>query len=187
MMDIQQYNISDRFYTEMNSRPTCRMAEIGVKGWDGRSGGVTCRDRVPNADWVGIDMLEGSGVDVVADVQSISKNFSPGYFNGIVMVAVLEHVAKPWIAAQELAAITRLNGWILVGSHQSFPYHPYPQDYWRFSKEALAELFCPAAGWEVIDSQYNYPCKILPLVDVQPWNFVAESWLNVSCIARKIR
>ena len=35
----------------------------------------------------------------------------------------------------------KVGGLIYIQTHQSFPLHGYPHDYFRFSREALASLF----------------------------------------------
>ncbi len=187
---IDIVDLEEEFFTRLAAVRPCRVGEIGTKGWDGRDGGSPRKTRMaavnPAATWTGIDLFEGDGVDVVADVHQMSKHFEPAHFDGLVMVAVLEHVARPWIAAAELAAVVRPGGLLLVGTHQTFPYHPYPADYWRFTREALGELFAEWSGWKVLASKYDYPCKVLPLGNVTPWNFQADSWLTVSCIAERL-
>jgi hypothetical protein len=62
--------------------------------------------------------------------------------------------------------------------------HGYPQDYFRFSKEALALIFADA-GPEVVDTGYLYPCKIVPPAEINAWDFACLSFLNVYYIGRK--
>lgn len=169
-----------------------RILETGTKGWDGKPP-VHRKELIlrsnPEATWFGTDMEAGKDVDIVADLHSISDCVPRCTFDGIFCASVLEHVRQPWIVAEELGKITRLDGLLFLSTHYVFPFHGYPTDYFRFSREAIAELFCLKAGWQIIDSEYTCPCKIMPLTNAVhdiSWNFEAEAWLNVDCLARRI-
>lgn len=170
-----------------------RVLEVGTRGWGGappKHHRAAVQDASPGAEWIGLDLEPGEDVDVVADVHEISRHFPIGHFSGVVCCAVLEHLRRPWLAAAQLAQVTRPGGRLFCQTHQSFPYHAYPADYFRFSVEALGEIFAPDAGWRVLKSGYEYPAKVVPLDNYWPhavgWNFAAEAWLNVECVAERV-
>jgi hypothetical protein len=74
----------------------------------------------------------------------------------------LEHVDDPFKWCEHLAYIARYGGTVYASTVFSFPYHPSPQDYWRFSPEAMALLFESAGihlvewGWEDKDKWSVY-------------------------------
>lgn len=137
----------------------------------------------PEAHYVKADVEAGLDVDVVVDAHNLQV-FPDGDFDAVVAVAIWEHLARPWIATNEAARVLAPGGVLYVSTHHTFPLHGYPNDYWRFSTEALAVLFADA-GLEVIDVGYQYPAKIVPPAEVTRWNPDAEAWLNVSGLARK--
>lgn len=53
----------------------------------------------------------------------------------------LEHVRNPFVFARNLVFVAAPSGFIWVSTVFSFPYHPSPEDYWRFSPTALRLLF----------------------------------------------
>jgi hypothetical protein len=53
-----------------------------------------------------------------------------------------------------------ISGLVFVQTHQSFPLHAYPNDYFRFSREALAGLFGTTMGCEVVATDYDFPAVI---------------------------
>lgn len=53
----------------------------------------------------------------------------------------LEHVGNPFKFARHMALVTQPGGYIWLTSVFSFPYHPSPEDYWRFSPKGLKVLF----------------------------------------------
>jgi hypothetical protein len=179
-----------RFFRLLAEMASPEVMELGTKQQHDRptSHRLELQEYIPALRHVGVDLEPGIDVDVVADVHNISKHFRAGRFDGFVAAAVFEHLQIPWLAAIELNKVTRLGGIGYVQTHQSFPLHYYPSDYWRFSLEGLAVLFGADTGWEVLHGNYRYPCAIVPLenLDPQPWNFEAKSWLNVEILVRKI-
>ena len=54
---------------------------------------------------------------------------------------LLEHVADPWAAAAEMIRIARPGGLLIHLAPFAWRYHPFPEDYWRFSHSGLKMLF----------------------------------------------
>lgn len=162
---------------------TFTVHEWGVKR-SNRNKPTIQRDLFPTADeYVGIDFADGLDVDLVADIHDCPQ-IPDGAANAIVCVSVMEHVNRPWIAMPELARTLAPGGRMIVTTHQSFPIHGYPQDYWRFTREAMA-LLGADAGLDVVATAYAYPAKITPPAEVTEWNPAAEVYLNVSGLYAK--
>ncbi len=161
-----------------------RIIESGVK----RSDPQRCtmhRDWFPkSACHIGTDFEDGLDVDVVADLHTFSDSFGINAFDILLSFSTFEHVKYPWVAAAEIARVMARGGLIFIQTHQTFPIHAYPHDYWRFTKEALEGLFCRSIGFEIIESEYVFPCDIVseqePSITDQP------SYLNVHLLARKL-
>lgn len=171
-----------RFVTEVLRFDWTKVLHVGSRGAREQFG--------PQVVVTGFDIQAGEGVDVVGDVHQASQIFQPGEFDAVYCTSTLEHLRRPWIAARELALVTRRGGWLFCQTHQSFPLHSYPSDYFRFSTEALREIFASDAGWRVIDAEYEFPCQVIPASNAFPhakdWNFEAPAWLNVVCIAERL-
>ncbi len=168
-----------------------KVLEIGTKQW-GDTSHHHRRDilRIDGASWDGLDLEAGTDVTIISDLHTVADVVPPDTFDAVLCTSVLEHVRRPWVAAVQLASICKRGALLMLQTHQTFPYHPYPHDYYRFSREGLAEIFAPDHGWRIIESEYEYPCQVVPKQNVfthaRDWNFEAESWLNVSCIAERI-
>lgn len=132
--------------------------------------------------YVMTDMAEGLDVDVVADAHTM-KPFTANSFDAYIAVSVYEHLRQPWVAAKQAHRVLRNEGILLVVTHQTFPIHGYPSDYYRFTDVALATLF-EDVGFEILDAGYQYPCQITPPAEVTRWNTAAPSFLNVAVAAR---
>lgn len=118
------------------------------------------RDRVPHAGtYLGIDMREGLDVDVVCDAHVLSRHFAPKSFDAVICCSTFEHIARPWIAAEEIAKVLRPGGLVYVQTHQTYPLHDSPEDFWRFSARGLEMLFGPP-NFDVVLSGHEFPCGI---------------------------
>jgi len=161
-------------------RPT--ILDTGVKPWAG-SPPNDHQQFAPNGKWTGTDIEAGEGVDIVADLQFLS-DITQQRFSSIFSVSTLEHVQRPWQAVRQMAKTLRTSGLLYIETHQTFPLHGYPHDYFRFSTEALATM-ATDAGLTVLNSGYSYPCTITPPSSVTRWNTHAAAYLNVAILAVK--
>lgn len=89
---------------------------------------------------IGLDMLAGDGVDLVHDLEKPLSNYE-SYFSHVDCCSVLEHVRKPWKFAANLVAAMQPGATLLVCAPFIWRYHAYPNDYWRYTPEALDVLF----------------------------------------------
>lgn len=103
--------------------------------------------------WTGIDMQEGDGVDVAADLHALPAEWA-GRFSGVVCSEVLEHVARPWLALPELRKVMRPGGTLLVTTLTTFHIHGYPDDYYRYTESGL-RLLLEDAGFTVGQIRYG--------------------------------
>lgn len=148
----------------------------------------------PHGSWLRADAYPGQDVDIVVDAHHLM--WKPGgdgrpelgaeVFDAYVACSVFEHLARPWRAMDQAAQVVRPGGLVYVQTHQTFPLHGYPSDYFRFSKEALAVIM-EDAGLRVLHAGYLYPCKIVPPPEVTRWNTApdVEAWLNVEALGIK--
>jgi SAM-dependent methyltransferase len=128
------------------------------------------------------DVAAGTDVDVVADAHHLVAVFGKAAFNVVIAISVWEHLARPWIAAEQVAAVLRPGGFAYIETHHTFPVHGYPNDYTRWTDNGLRELF-EAAGMVVAEAAYSYPATIIPPREVGRWNPSAPAYLNVGVCA----
>lgn len=132
----------------------------------------------PDATHVKVDVQAGPDVDVVADAHHLDAVFAPGSVDAVIAVATWEHLARPWIAAEQVARILRPGGICYISTHHSFPVHGYPSDYTRWTGAGLTELFA-AAGLTSLGASLYLPAKLIPLVQLTRWSPTAPVWLCV--------
>jgi hypothetical protein len=95
-------------------------------------------------EYIGTDMREGPGVDVVLNLHNIEL---PGETVGTAFcLETLEHVEYPHKALQEIHRILHPDGMVVISSTMFFPIHDFPYDYWRFTPEAFRSLLKPFNG-----------------------------------------
>ena len=82
--------------------------------------------------------------------------------DGVFSLAVLEHIAAPWVLAAEINKVLKIGGLTFHVLPETFPVHEMPNDFWRMTDEALKVLFCPGLGFEVLDAGMAHPMQILP-------------------------
>jgi SAM-dependent methyltransferase len=112
--------------------------EIGSKDYGSTS---SFRDFYAGAEYVGVDMSEGKGVDVVADLTRSVGTLKESHFDLGICCSVLEHVEKPWLFAANLTRLIRPGGRLYMSVPWVWRYHAYPDDYFRFSHRGVISLF----------------------------------------------
>ena len=170
----------EMFIDKMRNIDAPVVLELGVK----RSKPDVCtmhRDWVPHAaEFLGTDFQDGLDVDIVADAHSLSSSVGENRFDGIISCSTFEHIQYPWLASVEICKSLKPGGVVFIQTHQSYPLHAYPYDYWRYTKESLSTLFCEKAGFEILDVMYEFPCDI---VSEESDCSAHESYLNVCLLA----
>lgn len=146
---------------------------------------------VSRSNYVMMDVRPGADVDVLGDLHALPADWS-ARFDAVHAVAVFEHLERPWIAAKEIHRILKPGGFCLIGTHQTYPLHGHPSDFFRFSKEALTLIFADA-GVQVESCAYQdraqivAPRAVLPPALHDRWNAEWPSYIRVTLFGRKPR
>jgi SAM-dependent methyltransferase len=171
---------------------TASVLEVGTKqAVEGRS--THSKHAFPSVareNYVMADVAPGQDVDIVADLHSLPAEWT-SRFDGFVANAVFEHLERPWLAAREVVRILAPGGLCYVSTHQTFPLHGYPSDFFRFSREALSLVFADA-GLRVVEVAYEHraqivaPEIIVPASFHEEWNATWPSYLCVHLFGEKL-
>lgn len=138
------------FFKRIASRQVGSLLEVGARA---RSG-ITRRELVPKGwEYLGLDIMTGENVDLVGDAHELSALFKTKRFQAIMAFSVLEHLLMPWKFVVELNQILEMGAIGIFTTHQCWPLHDSPWDFWRFSDKAWAGLLNPATGFEILDAQ----------------------------------
>ena len=177
-------NIWPWFASFANSKEF-RVLEIGSRAVISDS---LWKQHIPNCTYTGFDVAEGKNVDVVGDAHRLSEYFPPRSFDFIYSLAVFEHLAMPWLVAEEISKILDIDGHVCVETHFSFSEHELPWHFFQFNANALEILFCEELGFETIDSGLDTPIVgrfAKNAADYLRGQLVTDLWCHSSIIARK--
>jgi hypothetical protein len=101
-------------------------------------------------EFMGIDVADGPNVDLVADL--CDPDFGKHHptllsrFGWVICGALLEHVKDPFQCARNVELLVKPGGHLFYQGPWIWGYHPYPDDYFRYTISALRELF-PNIEW----------------------------------------
>lgn len=92
--------------------------------------------------YTGIDMSNGSNVDVVLNGHDLVSHFGKDSFDMVVCFDTLEHDNAFWVTLDQMKQVLKPNGYLLIGAPSNHcPLHRHPQDYWRFMDDSFPVLF----------------------------------------------
>lgn len=99
----------------------------------------------PGQTYVGLDMTEGDGVDLVLDLteefDGIDERLGGRRFGTIFCLSVMEHCERPFRMAEAVSRLLRPGGKLCISVPYAWKFHGYPSDYWRFTHMGVMKLF----------------------------------------------
>jgi hypothetical protein len=103
------------------------------------------RGLFPGADYTGLDMSEGKGVDIALDLtlpfEDIDAALGGNRFHTIFCLSVMEHCDQPFVMAENLTRLLANGGMLYLSVPFAWKFHGYPSDYWRFTHAGVKKLF----------------------------------------------
>lgn len=94
------------------------------------------------SEYVGVDLMEGPGVDVVCEAERLVEHFGAESFDLVVSTEMVEHVRDWRRVFSNLKRICRPEGLIVITTRSpGYPYHAYPHDFWRYSLDDMQAIF----------------------------------------------
>lgn len=134
--------LEGRVIAEVGSRRTQPDSWRDLRGW------------VHALRYVGFDMEDGLGVDEVVNFERTDPAMiGEGHaFDGVICSEVLEHVRDPIGFLSNVLLLLKTDGLLIVTTLFAFPFHPYPNDFWRFSEQGLRQVL-EASGFQVLETK----------------------------------
>ncbi|MFC1658183.1 methyltransferase domain-containing protein [Candidatus Omnitrophota bacterium] len=111
--------------------------EFGAQQVGGQEGFADLRPFFQNKKYVGADIVDGVGVDIILNLHNI--DLACESVGTVVTVGTLEHVEFPRKAIAEIHRILKPNGILILTTVMNHPHHSTP-DYWRFTTEGLESI-----------------------------------------------
>jgi hypothetical protein len=185
-LESQAYSqLWQRFLEMLAEKPKGEFLEIGARA---RSGNTYNQFLPSSWNYTGFDILDGPNVDVVGDAHDLSSTLFPESVDAFLSIATFEHLAMPWKVALELNAVLRTGGIGLVVTHQCWPVHEAPWDFWRFTDSAWQALFNRATGFEIVSTAMGEPATVTARImnAVTAGLPAGEAYLGSSVLVRKI-
>lgn len=100
------------------------------------------------ADYFGVDMAEGPGVDRVVDATKLVDVFDEASYDVVISTEMMEHVVDWQTTLMNMFRMVAPGGVIVVTTRSvPFGYHPHPIDTWRYTPDAMVQII-KAAGFE---------------------------------------
>ncbi len=155
--------------SNMSSQPL-KVLEIGSRVADQQDEICNLRPLLPKSKYVGLDMQDGVGVDVVADANNLP--FPDHSFDLIICLETLEHANNPWMMTAEIQRVVKKNGAIILSSQQNFPIHMHPSDYFRYTPYGLSTLV--PEKWQKVVLGISVPFD--NEVKLNPKHVIAIAW-----------
>jgi SAM-dependent methyltransferase len=179
--DDGYHAVFNDFIALANARGPIRVLELGARG-------SHVDPRLENvAEYVGFDIHEGPNVTVTGDAHELSK-LVEGPFDAIYAISTFEHLALPWKVVLEINAVLADDGLLCIATHQTWPPHELPWDFWRYSPAAFQALLNRHTGFEILRAELGLPAVIVPMVRGTGMRDVhrSEASLGTSVVAHKI-
>jgi SAM-dependent methyltransferase len=146
--------------------PALRILDVGSFDVNG-----TLRPYMPaGADYIGVDLVAGRGVDVV--LQDPHKlPIRDKQFDLVVSTSCLEHDPAFWLGFAEMARVLAPSGFLYISAPANGPYHGHPGDCWRFYGDAPAAL----AAWA---TRCGHTVELVEAFMMLP---ICDQWID--CVA----
>jgi SAM-dependent methyltransferase len=149
----------EREIAELEARPgEKRVLEVGA------GGPLAARvARLRGCRVLTLDVDPARRPDVVADVADL-KDFADASFDAVFLLEVLEHVAAPERALEELRRVLVPGGALVLSTPFVFEIHEAPHDYYRFTEHGLRHLLRGYSRCEVVRRNGYLKSTLVPLL-----------------------
>jgi SAM-dependent methyltransferase len=183
--DRDPYHRIERSFWERLGGVEGDVLEVGSRN---RSGPVRRGQVGDGRRYVGFDILEGPNVDVVGDAHELSRHFPARSFAAVFAVATFEHLVMPWKAVLEINKVLAPGGIVWVATHQTYPLHEIPWDFYRYSNDGWRGLFNPSTGFAILEVGMGEPAAVVATRSHSLTRDMdaGQAYLGAAVIAQKI-
>ncbi len=134
------------------------------------------------AEYVGVDITPGPGVDMIVGADDILAKFGRERFDIVLTTEMVEHVRNWRTVFSNLKNITAPNGIIILTTRSpGFFYHPHPEDFWRYTADDMRTIFSDCRI-EALESDDYYPGIFVRAVNPADFKETDLSHFNLTSI-----
>jgi len=176
-MDQMCYDFLQEFF-KLHDIKRKKVLEIGSLLIDGQER-LNLRNLMDSSNtFIGLDMREGPGVDVVANSHELP--FDDREFDVIINFNTLEHDDDPFKSMKEMKRCLKIEGGVLLTATPCYFYiHDYPSDYFRYTNEGVKLLGRDFVFKEVVCYGHPYfPQEIFGIFSNRKLEMNMETFVN---------
>jgi SAM-dependent methyltransferase len=131
------------------------------------------------------DAVKNKNIDDVCDV--LNLHYPEESFDTVISTQVMEHVNNPFLMASQIGKILKVGGKVILTAPFLIPLHSGPDDYFRFTKNGLSEIF-KQSGFAIIESGYygGFPAVISEMIHFSWFNPYKHQGVWARCIMMMI-
>ncbi len=134
-----------------------RVVEAGAYDYNGSVRGAY--EAMGPESYTGTDMQPGPGVDLACAAEDLPGMLGEATADVVISTEMLEH-AEDWRGAVTgMVSLLAPRGLLLLTTRsRGFPYHPHPEDHWRYSLDQMDGI-AEACGLEVLRLEPDIPSQ----------------------------
>ncbi len=134
------------------------------------------------ATYVGCDVVPGPRVDRVCPIEELAAEDRS--VDLVLCTQVLEHARDPAAALRECARVLRPGGHLFASTHGTYPFHPHPNDYWRWTQQGLEALVASEPTLELVELVPHRGTVACLALFVATYLEIAATGLRIAPLAR---
>ncbi|MGZ4944692.1 MAG: class I SAM-dependent methyltransferase, partial [Halobacteriota archaeon] len=128
--------------TRLSNQDITGKSVLEIGSYDVNGSGRRCIEFWQPSRYVGVDLEEGPGVDLVCNADNLMDIFPEESFDVVFSTELLEHVKDPKKVICNMKRLCKRDGIILLTTRSyGFPFHPFPHDFWRFELSDMQSIF----------------------------------------------
>ena len=125
-----------------------RVLEVGAFNYNGTARHVITA--LGPGRYLSTDAQPGPGVDLVCPAERLPETLGEATADVVITTEMLEHAGAWRAAVTGIVRVLAPGGVLLLTTRgPGFPYHPHPEDHWRFTVAQMASI-AAACGLDII-------------------------------------
>ena len=114
--------------------------EVGAYNFNGSLRSLV-EDFYP-ASYIGVDISPGPAVDQICNAEDLIASFGNNKFDMLICTELLEHVGNWQKVVHNIKNVMKPRGILILSTRSiGFPWHPCPNDFWRFQIQDIRLIF----------------------------------------------